>query len=457
LAEEDVTKITLEPCWSLKHQRAVKKVKHYEDWKAFTGKLRTFLGVRRAPMDVIRSGGCFMRRWVVEDMFPVGSSVMLSGETGVGKSWIVLDMVRAILTGGRWLGVYECDQGPVQYASGGDDTYDNVLARLIGLEFGSGGDPRAFMDTYGDILTVASHSVTAGRVFPLSDGVYREKLLENVAKYPQEVRPTAWVFDPIGALVADMNNDQVREIVVWSKTLAQISGGISLFVNHLKFKNVEGLSPASKTRGNEFWRNLADHTLEVEKDSEDDNWVHLTWSKSKNVHSPGGNKPAFSIQRSVAPLNPQDNDTLLESFDLDPSEFPPQTAYKAVLWHRTYEEKAPQESRGSSDLPIVEPTEAPQRPLQDSTRESTPQDEGPSELAQMALEVIYRGYPPGLVRFRVQQTLQSLPGVSPRLGPRPIKAALRELMELGLIQQLPGKRSNAPYFAPKPLPKGEKP
>ena len=54
-------------------------------------------------------------RWIVPDMIMKRGLSFISATSGGGKSWAALDLLRATMAGGKWLGSIECEKAKVMY------------------------------------------------------------------------------------------------------------------------------------------------------------------------------------------------------------------------------------------------------------------------------------------------------------------------------------------------------
>lgn len=52
-------------------------------------------------------------QWLIDNVVPLCSVVMIAGDSGIGKTWLLLDLILAVATGGLWLGQFKCKQGSV--------------------------------------------------------------------------------------------------------------------------------------------------------------------------------------------------------------------------------------------------------------------------------------------------------------------------------------------------------
>lgn len=53
--------------------------------------------------------------WIVPGMIPKQASCILGGMQGLGKTWLLLDLARAVASGTPWLGIFPVQQGSVLY------------------------------------------------------------------------------------------------------------------------------------------------------------------------------------------------------------------------------------------------------------------------------------------------------------------------------------------------------
>jgi RecA-family ATPase len=60
------------------------------------------------------------RRWIVEDVIPDETLTLLSGEGGIGKTTLALQLAVAVRIDGDWLGM-KVTQGPVLFVTSEDD------------------------------------------------------------------------------------------------------------------------------------------------------------------------------------------------------------------------------------------------------------------------------------------------------------------------------------------------
>lgn len=81
--------------------------------------------------------------WFVEDLLPVSYSVVLSGQSGVGKSVSTVDLAEAVASGGTWLGK-QCRQGKVLILN--NDQSAQVLKRMLKIRLTDAGMDNVAID-----------------------------------------------------------------------------------------------------------------------------------------------------------------------------------------------------------------------------------------------------------------------------------------------------------------------
>lgn len=72
----------------------------------------TFLDIPRMEEEAAKSAA---QGWIMEGGIPAGGLVYITAPPAFGKTWVVLDLIRACLTGGKWLQVYQVERTPVMY------------------------------------------------------------------------------------------------------------------------------------------------------------------------------------------------------------------------------------------------------------------------------------------------------------------------------------------------------
>ena len=100
-----------------------------------------FISPKLVPIDPVSLNGKPMpeRRWIVPDWVPHGHTTILSGDGGVGKSLLAMQLLTACATGGEWLGerVMKCKAVGIFCEDDSDEIHRRQAAinRATGIEF----------------------------------------------------------------------------------------------------------------------------------------------------------------------------------------------------------------------------------------------------------------------------------------------------------------------------------
>ncbi len=184
--------------------------------------------------------------WLAEGMIPAGQPVLLSGDGGLGKSLIALQLAVAVAKGGQWLGMY-VPQGPALYLSAEDETAElhrritritDNLEALDGLHIA----PMAELDPL---------LVTPG---PRGGGLNTTALYDAVAARVEELRPALVVLDSNADFFG--GNEVVRSEVRWFigqlRKLCHATGCTVLILSH---PSVSGMQSGTGLSGSTHWNN----------------------------------------------------------------------------------------------------------------------------------------------------------------------------------------------------------
>lgn len=118
------------------------------------------------------------QQWLVDKVFAVGGLHYLSSPPGTGKTWVMLDLMRAALDGGQWLGEFDIPQTPVMYIDE-EMGLRKLMGRLrrLGLKSGAGltytNRVGVRMDTMIDTKRVLDHCQATGTRLVLIDSLVR--------------------------------------------------------------------------------------------------------------------------------------------------------------------------------------------------------------------------------------------------------------------------------------------
>lgn len=199
------------------------------------------------------------QKWLAPDLIPAGQPVLLSGDGGLGKSLLALQLGVSVATGGRWLGHFTA-QGSVLYLSAEDEVAELHrrlericcdLSKLHALHIA----PMAELDA----LLVA----------PVDRRLATTALYDAVAARVEEIRPALVVLDSNADFFG--GNEVVRYEVRWFigqlRKLCHSTGCCVLILSH---PSVSGMQSGSGLSGSTHWNNSVRARLYLTKSTDDE-------------------------------------------------------------------------------------------------------------------------------------------------------------------------------------------
>ena len=297
--DDDDDIVQLPSAWTITHRRVRREIQLEGVWDAHAKPYHNAFGQPLSWLEHMKKGAWAMEDWVVEGLFLEGHIGLLVGDAGTGKSLAALDLMIAAVSGGKWLGHFECTTSPVVYLAG-EGKVDENTAHMLGLLMGRGEDIPTFLQRCGarvQLITPSNAKITADA--PLSSDAWWENTKALVeSTYPKEARPKLWIFDPLLALMNSTDKaDDVRPFIARCRWLAEQTGGYVLLVHHTKKSQGGQLSRREKIRGESMWVNLCDDVLCMEQDQDDPKLAHLYANKLKRGAS-DDTKPLCHIARA---------------------------------------------------------------------------------------------------------------------------------------------------------------
>lgn len=164
------------------------------------------------------------RRWVIENLLPVGGTLLIAAEAGASKSWLGLHLVRSVASGHRLLGRLATDTGPAIYVDEemGQDELQRRLAALASAQ--PGADDQVHV------------SYLAG--LRLSSPAWVSRLEQEIAR----LRPKVVVLDTLRAVYAgDENSSQeMRGLFNVLRTLRRDYACAFVLLHHKRKQGANG-------------------------------------------------------------------------------------------------------------------------------------------------------------------------------------------------------------------------
>jgi AAA domain len=186
------------------------------------------------------------QRWLIRDFIIAGQPILLSGDGGLGKSLLALQLAVAVATGGRWLGKFAA-QGPVLYLSAEDEAAE--IHRRLECVATNG------LDKLTDLHIAPMAEIDALLVAPGIGGkLDTTALFAAVAARVSDLLPALVVLDSNADFYG--GNEVVRSEVRWFvgqlRKLCHSTGCTVLILSH---PSVSGMQSGSGLSGSTHWNN----------------------------------------------------------------------------------------------------------------------------------------------------------------------------------------------------------
>lgn len=226
----------------------------------------------RSSNDATRNGAEIVRLdevepksvdWLWPGHIPTGMLTIISGDPGVGKSYLTNAIDAMVSTGRSWPGTNESlssGPGSVVMLNAEDSLEHTVVPRLIA----SGADLSRIRAVSG-VRTRESHTThfCLGRDIDVLRGAITEI---------EECRLV--VIDPVSAYLGNLDanrNEEVRGVLAPLARLAEENGVAIVLVSHLT-KSAQGVPAIYRTLGSIAFLATARAAFQVDRDPNDDEW-----------------------------------------------------------------------------------------------------------------------------------------------------------------------------------------
>lgn len=233
----------------------------------------TFLDIPRMEEEAAKSAS---QGWIMEGGIPAGGLVYITAPPAFGKTWVVLDLIRACLTGGKWLQVYQVERTPVMYLDE-EMGVARVLPRIQKL-----GIPRNSELMYANREGVK-----------LDNQKHREQLCDTIKKYGVKLV----VVDSLTRIhnLDEASNRDMARLYSFMREIMDL--GATLVVCHHDRKGGQGESGVGhdRARGAGEIMAAADMVYSVEKN---DGIHRIVCTKSRLVAEEDAVKCDFLIEDS---------------------------------------------------------------------------------------------------------------------------------------------------------------
>lgn len=210
--------------------------------------------------------------WTIKKWLPAGSTGMLFGESGVGKSFVAVDIACSIVTGRQWQG-FKTQQGNVVYLAG-EGNY-GLRQRVVAWAKLNEHDCEEDFDR----LLVSSEPLT------LDDLGAPELVIREIHAITDE--PVSVIFiDTLNRHMGGDENQQrdVRKLMNACGVVAAATGAAVVLVHHTGHGDKSGKS--LRERGASAIRASLDVSILVSRESEKDPVINVSVVKMKDAPRP---------------------------------------------------------------------------------------------------------------------------------------------------------------------------
>jgi RecA-family ATPase len=190
------------------------------------------------------------RKWIVEDVIPDETLTLLSGDGGIGKTTLALQLAVAMQIDGDWLGM-KVTQGSVLFVTSEDDRKDvnlNLRAILKAEHKSLAHCP----DLH--ILTLADRDACLAAPSTKLGAIAATPLWHALVRVVERRKPRIVIFDALADLFGGEENSRrhVRGFIVLLKRLAMQQKLAVILIAH---PSLTGMNTGSGLSGSTDWHN----------------------------------------------------------------------------------------------------------------------------------------------------------------------------------------------------------
>jgi RecA-family ATPase len=190
------------------------------------------------------------RKWIVEDVIPDETLTLKSGEGGIGKTTLALQLAVAMRTNGYWLGM-KVAQGPVLFVTSEDDRKDVNLSLRAILK----GEHKSLAHCPDlHILPLADRDACLAAPSTKLGAIAATPLWHALVRVVERRKPRIVIFDALADLFGGEENSRrhVRGFIVLLKRLAIQQKLAVILIAH---PSLTGMNTGSGLSGSTDWHN----------------------------------------------------------------------------------------------------------------------------------------------------------------------------------------------------------
>ena len=190
------------------------------------------------------------RQWIAEDVIPDETLTLLSGEGGIGKTTLALQLAVAMRIDGDWLGM-KVTQGPVLFVTSEDDRKD-VNLNLRAILKAEGKSLAHCPDLH--ILPLADRDACLAAALTKLGAISATPLWRALERVIERLKPRLVIFDALADLFGGEENARrhARGFIVLLKQLAIRQKLAVILIAH---PSLTGMATGSGLSGSTDWHN----------------------------------------------------------------------------------------------------------------------------------------------------------------------------------------------------------
>jgi RecA-family ATPase len=218
------------------------------------------------------------REWLVLERIPLHNVTLLSGDGGLGKSLLLMQLAGAVALGGEWIGTLP-ERGSVLYLSCEED--DDEIRRRMEDVAASLGSNRVEMEGSGlRFVSLAGKDAILGQ--PDRNGIIRPTpLFERLCADALERYPKLVVLDTAADVFGgnEVARAQTRQFITMLRGLATDAGAAVVIAAH---PSLTGLNTDSGLSGSTAWHNSVRARMYFKAAPGDDNTLRVLECRKNN-------------------------------------------------------------------------------------------------------------------------------------------------------------------------------
>lgn len=198
------------------------------------------------------------QRWLCEGLIPAGQPCLLSGDGGLGKSLVGLQLGASVVSGRVWLSRV-VEHGSALYVSCEDEAAE-VHRRLEKIASNLG----VSIADLSNLHIAPMAEIDALLAMSGAGGLQMTPLWEALVKRVEEIRPTLVILDSLADVFGgnEINRAEVRWFIGQIRKLCHRTGATIIILSH---PSLSGMATGSGLSGSTHWNNAVRSRLYLTK------------------------------------------------------------------------------------------------------------------------------------------------------------------------------------------------